>query len=221
MSLFADLALDYLSKESDGHRLILAGLGGFPIRRRRRSCWHLVEYFRVALVAGEYTPEDLYSCFGGRVPIFTAEGDVDPFWRATFDSMPQQIGVSAGKGSHRLGHSLAQAFFNRAWIDCMGVARFWGEHLDPDDLPMVEAASVRANGGPWSISYRLRGADGKYRRFHSSVIPHFDADGRLAGSIGWNVPAPVAPPWDLYCSDGEFQWVLAECKSTTSFSAAL
>jgi hypothetical protein len=217
-----DLALDSLSREPDAHPLILDALCRTPTGRRRRyslrDAW--VDHLVIALKDGDLTPEDLYLRFGGRVPIFTAEGGLAPFWRKIFDSMPLPIGVSAGKGSHRLGHSLAQAFFNRAWIEYTGVAGFWGEHLDPDDLPVVEGGFALANGGRWACRYRLRGADGQYRCFDSLLIPHFDADGRLAGYIGWNVPASSTPPLDLYCSSGE-SWLLAECKSTTSFSAAL
>jgi hypothetical protein len=214
------LALDFLTKQPDGHRLILNRLCGSPIRRIRSRCPSrdaLVEHFRSALKAGNFTPEDLYLRFGGRVPILTAEGEVDFFWRQVFDLIPLQIGVS-----HLVSaRSRSMVFSNHAWNDyagAPGLSRM--ERLHPDDRPAVKAAIAQANGAPWSVSYRMRGADGKYRHFDSSAIPHYFQDGRLAGYIGWNWPAPVAPPWDLYCSSGEFQWVL-EFKSTTTSNAAL
>jgi anti-anti-sigma factor len=68
----------------------------------------------------------------------------------------------------------------------------WRDRVHPDDLPghLQRSATARAAGRGWESEYRLRGADGRYRRMLELAVPIgggdlLDGNGeRIAGWVG-------------------------------------
>lgn len=83
-------------------------------------------------------------------------------------------------------------FFNRQWYEYTAqrpadaMPDGWRDALHPDDRPRVEDALARGvvEGGPITIEYRLRRADGIYRWFLARVVADVDAEERTAGWFG-------------------------------------
>ncbi len=89
--------------------------------------------------------------------------------RSLIDSIPALMWVYDA-GGHPLLH-------NRRWYDYTGQtpddlrAESWTEALHPDDVPeaLQQWARSKATGEPYSVQYRLRGKDGRYRWFLSQA----------------------------------------------------
>ena len=85
-------------------------------------------------------------------------------------------------------------WFNDRWYDYTGTTPEqmrelgWASVVCPDDLPQARVRwrlSLRT-GQPYETEVRLRGADGRYRLFHSSAAPVRDAAGRIVQWFGTN-----------------------------------
>ncbi|HEV2993544.1 MAG TPA: EAL domain-containing protein [Acidimicrobiia bacterium] len=83
-------------------------------------------------------------------------------------------------------------FFNERWYDFTGrppeeeLGYGWQEALHPDDRERV-AKAVQARlgeGEPYEIDYRVRIADGSYRRVVDVGVPRYDAEGGFIGHVG-------------------------------------
>ena len=83
-------------------------------------------------------------------------------------------------------------FFNRRWYELTGrtpdqeLGDGWQAGLHPDDRARVVASAQERLGRrePYELDYRLRAADGTYRRVVDVGVPRYDADGRFAGHLG-------------------------------------
>ncbi|MDF1505576.1 ATP-binding protein, partial [Roseisolibacter sp. H3M3-2] len=84
------------------------------------------------------------------------------------------------------------SFLNRAWYaftgqsEADGLGFGWLEAVHPDDRARAHDAFVEATarGAPFRLEYRLRGADGEYRRAVDAAAPRFGDDGGFLGFIG-------------------------------------
>ena len=85
-------------------------------------------------------------------------------------------------------------WYHKSWYDYTGktydrdLGWAWKESVHPDDLPEVmrrwpEALERRA---PFEMTFRLRGADGRYRWFLSRAVPEFDENGQVTRWYGTN-----------------------------------
>ena len=83
-------------------------------------------------------------------------------------------------------------FCNRHWYELTGrsadeeLGAGWLRGVHPDDRERVEASALARVGRrePYELDYRLRVADGSYRRVVDVGVPRYDADGRFAGHVG-------------------------------------
>jgi signal transduction histidine kinase len=69
----------------------------------------------------------------------------------------------------------------------------WQSVHDPAVLPDVVArwqASI-ASGSPFEMTFPLRGADGRFRRFLTRVTPLTDAEGRVLRWFGTNTDVEI------------------------------
>jgi PAS domain S-box-containing protein len=105
-------------------------------------------------------------------------------FRRLADSAPTLVWLSGPDGR--------RTFFNRAWLDFTGrteaevVGTGWLESVHPEDreacLDACRAAlSVRQE---FRVEYRLRRADGEYRRVRDMGIPRVLPDGSVMGYVG-------------------------------------
>jgi len=105
--------------------------------------------------------------------------------RQLADGLPQIVWVARPDGSHE--------YSNRKWYDYTGLAlddstgEAWRELVHPDDLERAEtmcAEALRAST-PHEIEFRLRrAADGEFRWFQGSALPHRDAGGKIVNWFG-------------------------------------
>jgi PAS domain S-box-containing protein len=83
-------------------------------------------------------------------------------------------------------------YLSRRWYDHTGrdpledLGEGWLAALHPDDAAATRASFLRASsrGLPFSLDYRLRGANGLYRWVIGAGAPRVDADGAPAGFVG-------------------------------------
>jgi len=88
----------------------------------------------------------------------------------------------------------AVEYCNRRWVKETGLTLEdvqqdgWTRCLHPDDVETVAKAwrQARADGRPYEVEQRQRGADGRYRRYVSRAEPLFDPDGTLVQWFGTN-----------------------------------
>jgi diguanylate cyclase (GGDEF)-like protein/PAS domain S-box-containing protein len=79
-------------------------------------------------------------------------------------------------------------FFNRRWYEFTGrtdaeeLGDGWEAALHPDDRD--RAARAFARRAPYEVDYRIRVADGSYRRVVDVGVPRYDAAGQFAGHVG-------------------------------------
>jgi two-component system sensor histidine kinase/response regulator len=85
-------------------------------------------------------------------------------------------------------------WYNRRWYDYTGTSakqmegRGWQSVLDPELLPEVLErwnASI-AEGNPFEMVFPIRGADDRFRKFLTRVLPTRDAEGRVLIWFGTN-----------------------------------
>ena len=83
-------------------------------------------------------------------------------------------------------------FFNKGWLDFTGrtleqeLGNGWAEGVHPDDLAgcmktYVESFDARQ---PFTMEYRLRRHDGKYRWLSDYGVPRYDSAQKFSGYIG-------------------------------------
>ncbi len=85
-----------------------------------------------------------------------------------------------------------RSFLNRTWLELTGrsmeqeLGEGWLQGLDPEDRHRWQAAFAAASGArkPFSIEYRLRGADGEYRWVLEKARPRTTSQGEFDGFIG-------------------------------------
>ncbi|MFO0850539.1 MAG: PAS domain S-box protein [Gemmataceae bacterium] len=107
-------------------------------------------------------------------------------FRTLAESMPQLAWTA-----HPDGHIF---WYNRRWYEYTGTTpeamEGWGWQSvhDPAELPQVLAEWKRAiaTGQPFEMTFPLRGADGRFRRFLTRAHPAKDADGRVTLWFGTN-----------------------------------
>jgi len=83
-------------------------------------------------------------------------------------------------------------YCNRRWMDYTGLTPEdvrrdgWTMHMHPDDVKTIVEAwqEASAHGRPYEAEQRLRGVDGRYRRFVSRAVPVRDAQGHLVQWFG-------------------------------------
>lgn len=145
----------------------------------------------------------------------TSDGGVAVFWR---DIAPRVRAEAALAESERQFRTLADAiptlawtaradgyldWYNARWYEYTGTTpeqmEGWGWQAvhDPASLPDVMARwqSSLDTGAPFDMTIPLRGADGRFRRFLTRVMPVHDASGRVLRWFGTNtdVEAERAP----------------------------
>jgi PAS domain S-box-containing protein len=105
-------------------------------------------------------------------------------FRNMADHAPVMLWVTEADGSC--------SFLNREWYAFtgqtpeQGLGFGWLDATHPDDRAAAEAAFVSANArrAPFRVEYRLRRADGEYRRAVDAAAPRFGPDGAYLGYIG-------------------------------------
>jgi PAS domain S-box-containing protein len=83
-------------------------------------------------------------------------------------------------------------YCNQRWVAYTGLTVAdtqddgWTRCLHPDDVdPAVQAwREAKAHGTPYEVEQRVRGPDGRYRRFLSRVVPLYDEQGQLLQWFG-------------------------------------
>ncbi len=83
-------------------------------------------------------------------------------------------------------------YFNKPWLHFTGrtteqeIGEGWTRSVHPDDLPCCMKTRVEAMQAstPFTMEYRLRRRDGKYRWLLDNGVPRFAPDGVFSGYIG-------------------------------------
>ena len=83
-------------------------------------------------------------------------------------------------------------YFNKQWLDFTGrtieqeIGEEWTQSVHPDDLERCLETYVTALEArtPFTIEYRLRRHDGKYRWVLDNGVPRFAPEGMFSGYIG-------------------------------------
>lgn len=103
---------------------------------------------------------------------------------AVADSSPALVWMS--------GPDKACNWFNKTWLEFTGrtmeqeAGEGWTEGVHPDDLARCVEIYVSAfdRREPFSMEYRLRRADGRYRWIEDAGSPRYDADSQFLGYVG-------------------------------------
>ncbi|MBI4309178.1 MAG: MASE1 domain-containing protein [Candidatus Omnitrophica bacterium] len=105
-------------------------------------------------------------------------------FRTMADTAPVMVWMS--------GADMICTFFNKAWLDFRGkgldheLGHGWIQGLFQDDIKRCWAIYMKSFKGreAFTMDYRLRRADGKYRWILATGVPRFAADGGFSGYIG-------------------------------------
>lgn len=105
-------------------------------------------------------------------------------YRVLADMIPQHIWVTGPDGHHN--------YFSRSWYEFTGttpgqsVGEGWMAWLHPDDRERTLSTwhHALATGEPYSIEYRFRGADGRYRWFIGQAAPLRNSAGAIVQWFG-------------------------------------
>nr|WP_314546288.1 ATP-binding protein [uncultured Massilia sp.] len=100
------------------------------------------------------------------------------------NNIPQLVWIADPQGNIK--------WFNERWYEFTGVApgttdpNDWHAFHDPDQLPQVQRRwdAALASGEMAQMTFPLRGADGRYRNFFTSVAPLRDAGGAIIQWFG-------------------------------------
>jgi PAS domain S-box-containing protein len=115
----------------------------------------------------------------GRTPEISAE------WAAFLDVTPAMVWLTDPEGN--LLH------VNTAWRQATGLGAAPTDRqaiarlVHPDDRDRILSSSPNFLGHPFSFEFRLRHADGSFRRVLERIQPWRDAEGRLIGYIGSSI----------------------------------
>ena len=110
--------------------------------------------------------------------------DSERRFRLLADAIPHHVWSSLPDGS--------LDYCNRRWMDYTGLTPEdvrrdgWTTHIHPDDVETIVEAwrQAGAHGRSYEAEQRLRGVDGRYRRFVSRAVPVRDAQGHLVQWFG-------------------------------------
>jgi PAS domain S-box-containing protein len=110
--------------------------------------------------------------------------DSERRFRLLAEAIPHHVWSSLPDGS--------LDYCNRRWMDYTGLTLEdvrrdgWTTHIHPDDVETIVEAwrEASAHGSPYEAEQRLRGVDGRYRRFLSRAVPVRDAQGHLVQWFG-------------------------------------
>jgi PAS domain S-box-containing protein len=110
--------------------------------------------------------------------------DSERRFRLLAEAIPHQVWSRLPDGSLDYG--------NRRWMDYTGLTPEdirrdgWTTHVHPDDVGAIVEAwqEASAHGHPYEAEQRLRGVDGRYRRFLSRAVPVQDEQGHLVQWFG-------------------------------------
>ena len=105
-------------------------------------------------------------------------------FRRLADGLPVAIWMSEPDGR--------ASYFNRQWLEMTGrrledeIGDGWLKGVHPDDRDACSRASLRDRQHPrrFSVDYRLRQADGRYRWLMDVGMPRYGADGSFHGYVG-------------------------------------
>ena len=110
--------------------------------------------------------------------------DSERRFRLLAEAIPHQVWSSLPDGS--------LDYCNGRWMDYTGLTPEdvrrdgWTTHIHPDDVGAIVEAwqEASAHGHPYEAEQRLRGVDGRYRRFLSRAVPVQDEQGHLVRWFG-------------------------------------
>jgi two-component system, NarL family, sensor histidine kinase UhpB len=105
-------------------------------------------------------------------------------------------------------------FFNRAWLVFTGrtlqeeVGEGWvgGVHAEDRAACLDQAASAIARSEPFTIEYRLRRADGRYRWVLDHGQPWTDSDGAFLGFVGGCIDITERKAQEVAVADAEHRF---------------
>lgn len=105
--------------------------------------------------------------------------DPEGQFRIVAETLPQLVWLDKPDGQ--------PSYFNLRWYAFTGLKEDqcagdgWMRAIHPDDLSSLDKAWKRAlsKGEPFNAEYRIRGADGQYRRFAGQVSPIRDRSDRI------------------------------------------
>ncbi|MDJ0704514.1 MAG: PAS domain S-box protein [Leptolyngbyaceae cyanobacterium MO_188.B28] len=115
-------------------------------------------------------------------------------FRIIADTAPVMIWMS--------DHDKCYSYFNQGWLEFTGrtleqeLGEGWRQGVHPDDLPTCLEAYAAAFSAhrTFQMEYRLRRADGEYRRILDTGKPRFHPNGNFAGYIGSCIDITDLPP---------------------------
>ncbi len=105
-------------------------------------------------------------------------------YRFLADTIPQLVWTTLPDGYHE--------YYNRRWYEYTGLSyeqtrgSGWNDVLHPDDKDRAweRWRHCLATGEPYSIEYRFKGSDGRYRWFLGQALPFRDDDGQILRWFG-------------------------------------
>lgn len=107
---------------------------------------------------------------------------------------------STGMGADHAGSYVSEnveAVFGYDPAEFLDRPDFWQRNIHPEDLPDVqERVRNMDDDDQWYVEYRLRMADGEYRRVGDHVNIHRDETGRVAELIGCWVDLSQRSQWE-------------------------
>ena len=92
----------------------------------------------------------------------------------------------------RSGRDGKRDFFNKSWLGFTGknleqeIGDGWIEGIHPEDVGacLQEMVTAITRGQAFTVTYRLRYADGSYHNVNDQGSPYYDDEGRITGYIG-------------------------------------
>jgi PAS domain S-box-containing protein len=140
-------------------------------------------------------------------PVFNASSDLTEYVGTSIDTTERTRAEAQLRASEQRFRQVADAiphlvwsclpdgtmdYCNRRWVEYTGLTVAdtqdygWTNRLHPDDVePAVTAwREAKTHGTPYEVEQRVRGVDGRYRRFLSRAVPLYDEQGQLIQWFG-------------------------------------